>query len=314
MEYSIKRFDSKDLYSLAKLLKVCFTFKSKNELNALKWKYDPEDFPRKKYAWIAQNADKEIISHYANIELVTIKNGKLINSLLCIDMATHPQYRGKGLISKLSQKVYEDVLKSSAIFSIGFSNDQGVLVDRNAKGYGYVVVGAFSKYIKIVIRQTKSSLQWEPVLTFDSTNHWQEDNHYQLDKSLNYLNWRYVQRPDNHYNIYKVRFERQNGYIVLRYHDFRVDVLDLINIPSEQMSDCFQLMEVIAQSKKKKAVVLNVLENEYWKTLLKKEGYLKQPINKENFYLTIKVHKPQKIDTNELLDKNNWKLLGGDIW
>lgn len=57
------------------------------------------------------------------------------------NMAVHPGYRGRGLIKQVSKPVYEMVQAAGGVAGMGFSNAEGVQVDRKSKGYGYQVAG-----------------------------------------------------------------------------------------------------------------------------------------------------------------------------
>lgn len=60
---------------------------------------------------------------------------------MSLNMCVHPLYRGQGLIKKVSQPVYESIHAEGGIAGVGFSNAEGVQVDRKSKGYGYQVLG-----------------------------------------------------------------------------------------------------------------------------------------------------------------------------
>lgn len=60
---------------------------------------------------------------------------------MSINMAVHPAYRGCGLVKQLAEPVYASLVERGVVAGVGFSNAQGVQVDRHSKGYGYKVVG-----------------------------------------------------------------------------------------------------------------------------------------------------------------------------
>jgi hypothetical protein len=60
---------------------------------------------------------------------------------LSVTMAVHPDYRGRGLIKHVAQPVYTTLQTMGAVAGVGFSNAEGVQVDRRSKGYGYQVLG-----------------------------------------------------------------------------------------------------------------------------------------------------------------------------
>ncbi|MCA9953132.1 MAG: GNAT family N-acetyltransferase [Anaerolineales bacterium] len=66
---------------------------------------------------------------------------------LSINMAVHPNYRGRGLVKTVSAPVYDVLTDLGAIAGVGFSNAAGVKVDKHSSGYGYSVVGKLRPYL-----------------------------------------------------------------------------------------------------------------------------------------------------------------------
>ena len=60
---------------------------------------------------------------------------------LSINLAVHPDYRGRGLVKQVAQPVYAELAERGVLAGMGFSNAAGVQVDRHSTGYGYRVVG-----------------------------------------------------------------------------------------------------------------------------------------------------------------------------
>jgi hypothetical protein len=68
-------------------------------------------------------------------------DGNPVEAGMSLNMAVHPDFRGRGLIKQVSQPVYDALRADGVVFGFGFSNADGVKVDRHSKGYGYQVVG-----------------------------------------------------------------------------------------------------------------------------------------------------------------------------
>lgn len=71
---------------------------------------------------------------------------------MSVNMATHPDYRGRGLIKQVATPVYETLAggRFGAVAGVGFSNAEGVQVDRKSKGYGYRVVGRLTPTVALI--------------------------------------------------------------------------------------------------------------------------------------------------------------------
>ena len=314
MDYSFKKFSRDEVPQITNLLKECFIFKSKDKELAVRWKYDYQAFPRQLFFYGVWDRNGKLVSQYANLENNLVCEKKIIKGLTCFDMATHPNYRGRGLISQLSRRVYEDVQKSEFEVSFGYSNDQGIKVDKYSTGYGYTVVGKFAKYLKPVLFPQPSRFTFHEISSFPDSYKPFSDNFLRINKPRNYLVWRYNDRPGNTYKIFEIETpEHKLGYVVLRLHDIRVDLMDIIGLSIKDYGEIFKGVEKLTKRPHRMFIVINVLENTTWKDIFKKEGFTYQP-GKSHSYLTVKIHKKGEGWRNEILDKEKWILMGGDIW
>ena len=83
---------------------------------------------------------------------------------LSLNMAVHPDYRGRGLIKQVAAPVYAAVREAGGIAGVGFSNAEGVKVDKRSKGYGYRVVGKMQPMLTCLLRQPR----FEPLILSDT--------------------------------------------------------------------------------------------------------------------------------------------------
>lgn len=58
-----------------------------------------------------------------------------------LNMAVHPDYRGQGLLDKVSRPVHDQISAQGVVAGVGFSNAGGVDVTRKSKNYAYEVMG-----------------------------------------------------------------------------------------------------------------------------------------------------------------------------
>ena len=68
---------------------------------------------------------------------------------MSMNMAVHPDYRGRGLVKQVAEPVYTAVRAQGGLAGVGFSNAAGVQVDRHSKGYGYQVVGKLDSVVGV---------------------------------------------------------------------------------------------------------------------------------------------------------------------
>lgn len=79
--------------------------------------------------------------------------GQTVPVGMSINMAVHPDYRGRGLVKQVAGPVYQALAEGGAVAGAGFSNAAGVQVDRRSSGYGYSVVGRLRPFLLWFRRQ-----------------------------------------------------------------------------------------------------------------------------------------------------------------
>lgn len=104
------------------LMGACFPGKNKFNQAYLTWLYfnNPEGHVIGFNAW----DENRLVAHYACIPRLININGENVKALLSLNTATHPDYQGKGLFTKLAHMTY-DLASSqgySSVFGIANSN------------------------------------------------------------------------------------------------------------------------------------------------------------------------------------------------
>lgn len=105
MNFSPIQFDSVATSRYGSLFSSCFPQTTKFNANYLKWLYqeNPEGLALGFDAWDNNN----LAAHYACIPLHAQIGGKIVKILLSLNTATHPNYQGKGLFTRLAELTYE---------------------------------------------------------------------------------------------------------------------------------------------------------------------------------------------------------------
>ncbi len=135
---NITPLTSDHLIPWSHLLAICFGRKAGDMAELLRF-LQPE---ARLVAWGAW--DGEILAAQYSCWLTAVHHPGCDHALpvgMSVNMAVHPAYRGRGLIKQVAEPVYASLVERGAVAGVGFSNAQGVQVDRRSKGYGYEVVG-----------------------------------------------------------------------------------------------------------------------------------------------------------------------------
>ncbi len=308
MDIVISVFQRNDFSSLVRLLDDSFHIANPAKDALIRWKFfDPIHHGGTVMAVARDGAD--VVSQYANIPLTLAEDGRPVPAMVCGDMATAPTYRGRGLISQLARTVYAEVTVSGAALSIGYSNDAGVKVDQNAKGYGYRVVGRFARYARPALIPLPTPYRLEPTDDFHEDELPPAASGLRLHKTVDYLRWRYIHKPNGEYRIFRLtRSGVPRGFAVLRDAKYRCHLVDLIAAPDR---DVLRAVQNTVIRRGRHVLVAYVLDNAFWRGVLR--GFVRLPAHPrlDNYYLTVKPHcepLPSGWDTPE-----RWRLMGGDI-
>lgn len=316
MEYRLQKYSHSYLDSFINLLDSAFEIENKDKRGLVEWKYFDTYHQRETITYIALDEADKVVAQYTNLPVRIAHQNILFNSMICIDMTTHLNHRGKGLITKLSEKVYEEVRNNHYDFTLGFSNDEGINVDKYSRSYGYVEVGKFARYFRIAIRRKATPCRLVLVNSFETDAVFGNQTQYcRIYKDFDYLSWRYIRKPNSEYTIYQIILDKKAiGYIVLRFKENKCYIYDILinDLGKTEMINVLWSIENTALDQGIRIIVYNVLDNTFWQSLFNKYKYYKKTNNAVNYYLTIKIHNPT-VSTDLLLNKDNWIIMNGDI-
>lgn len=315
MDYKLTKYSTSYQTALTTLLNNSFHIENKDKKRLVLWKYFDNYLGNKTITYIALDEERNVVGHYTNLPIGVTYLGKTYRCMICTDMCTDIQHRGKGLITKLSAKVYNEVRKNNYDFSIGFSNDDGVQVDKHSNSYGYVIVGKFVRYFKIVVYRKNISYKLEKTNTLDKDYYSHHSKYLRIKKDHDFLYWRYLKKPNREYEIYNIKENNKIiGYVILRFLKFKCYIYDIIteNDNKKHMITVLRSIENKALEHNVRLIIYNVLENKYWQSLFNKYKYFKKANNNVNYYLTIKIHN-DKVPKDIILDHEHWLLMNGDI-
>lgn len=309
MVYSFRKLSFTHLDQITRLIDKCFILKSYDKKGFIKWKFFSPDKSMLTAFGVFLNG--ELISFYSNKEMPVVKEDQVYKSAVCLDMATHPDFRRQGLISALAKKTYSKIKKESYAFSFGFSNGSGINVDKNAKDYGYKIVGQFRTFRKIILPlPTKEKLTVSEIdaPSIKKLNNY--SNYYQIFLSQEYLDWRFKFNPAHEYSYIKV-CEKDTilGYSIIKKSKYKVGIYKVIEVSPGAFEQVFSGTIDLLQKQKVRLVTVTILPNKFWLKILNKKRFIKAR-RKNDYYLTVF---PHKLADKSLLDKENWILMGGDL-
>lgn len=127
MEFAPIKFDDKALAGYSALFAACFPDSGKFTRDYLAWLYvnNPDGRAFGFDAW-----DGEVLAaHYVCIPAQVCIEGRTVRVLLSLNTATHPQFQGKGLFTKLAAMTYD------AAAATGYAGVYGVANANSTPGF-----------------------------------------------------------------------------------------------------------------------------------------------------------------------------------
>lgn len=299
MEY--KKYDQFYLKQIIDLLNICFPRKKISEKSFI-WKHYNKIFNDKTLGMMAIDNEK-VCSFVCFVPIAITRGGNILENIYsCAVQATHTEYRRQGIVSDLTQLIEKD-LASGTVY-LGFSNEDGVKIDKFSKKINYKILGQLNtKYVLSL--PYKTNLEIKKVEKIIQKNNYYSD-YYNILKDNDYVNWRYVENPKNEYEYYKVtKNPEEIGYIICRDKKTGYEVLDLLLINNDKKlyAETIKSFSKFSLSQKKIYSSYSYLPNKFWGKCFPVVSIRK----KTNIYFTIKT-----TDAN-LLNIDNWIIQGGDI-
>lgn len=290
-------YESRWAPACLELLRVCFP-EQKIDERSFHWKYTHPFFSGKIQGFLA--IDKGHIRSLVFFAPFWIRRGEeRYRFWNCIVMATHPDYRRQGHVSKLVQ-LFQQSGDDAGFF--GFSNTAGKKIDQHSKKSGYPIIGAFQTAIIPVLPSAKTT-PWTREIALPELFQKQSER-LQIKKTDAFLRWRYGDRPGREYLFLR----RKDGLLAIIHEGkWCLHLLDLIGAPEDPalMQALVKELRNYAWQRKKLCLNITVLRNHFWETSLPKPHIWKSV----DTWLGLRSHTEQNLFSN----KEDWQLMGGDI-
>ena len=162
------------------------------------------------------------------------KGDKIFTALRAVDTATHPDFKGKGIFSKLTLQMIEESTSNNVDFIFNTPNIQskpGYLKMR-WKEAGKLRIGLQLRFPSFFKKSTNNYITYDDANLNHLCTHWNNElskaNKYFTPKSPDYLNWRYRDNPVIDYIIHCEHDIYIAAYLRPRKHFMELRVSELI--------------------------------------------------------------------------------------
>ena len=214
---------------------------NKRNLDNWFWKYMGNNPAGKSIVYVMENNGK-IIVHFAVVPYrLRVLGGDILGSHSIGSMVL-PEWQGKGLIKFVADKLFEETVKRKILFSYGFPNDLAYELHKKMFAYDDITqIYTMEKETDKKRASTSNSFKFLPIERFDNS----VDELWDLAKDTYkvsvvrdavYLNWRYLERPDQKYYAFGAyENDKLVGYVILKlYRDDKIlkgHIIDIFNLP-----------------------------------------------------------------------------------
>lgn len=178
------------------------SFGKKMSLEYWNWRFLQNPFTSIHYIDLMWDGDI-LVGHYAVSPVEMIVEGKKVLTALSMTTMTHPEYSGKGIFTKLAESLYQRIAQDGFEFVWGFPN--------NNSHYGFIKNLNWSNislqgmmHLKIDdFKLISSPVHFDSAENFDSEifKNFIPKKSVSINKSSQYLNWRYISNPSNKYKV-----------------------------------------------------------------------------------------------------------------
>jgi len=301
MEY--KEYKKEHLSQVVELLNKCFPNKNITEQSFL-WKHFDCFFDNKSVGMVATEGDK--VCAFVCFTPIDILNGENIynNFYSCAIQATHPDFRRRGIVSKLTLLAEEKI--GPVAEYLGFSNNDGVKIDKFSKRINYKILGQMAtRYVLSFPYTTSLVVKQTGKIDLLSKNSYGK-NGFGILKNNKYLKWRYTDNPKNTYEYFKISKDSVVvGYIVCKNSKIKYEVNDVLLFENEakMYRETIKAFSKFSISRGKLFVSYSYLQNKFWDKCFPAFSITK----KINIHFTIKTA------NTDLEDVDKWIIQGGDV-
>jgi GNAT superfamily N-acetyltransferase len=296
--------------------------------------------------WLADTGE-EIIGHHALLPLRVKIGDQVCKCCIGFDAMTHPDYQRRGVLASVDAKLGEAAEEKGVNFSFGMATTRIFPVYTKLQAlvvcvppllvrvvnWGRVLkyrfkvpvpVGNLFGYFRDRLLSRSSRLRdtgiaVEQIQSFDERfdDLWQKASEIapiMIVRDRSYLNWRYVEKPENKYVMFAARRQREIvGYIVVMLVSFdllRGEIIDLLTVPGEDIVTEELVNRAIGYLREEGAEVVTCLmlpDTPYYRTL-RKMGFI---CRSSGLQLGVRLRKTN-LSSEFITNPRNWYYVLGD--
>lgn len=312
MSIQLRALTLNDCEPWAELLAVAFDRTPSEMAQLLYWLHAEHDL----LAWGAWEGPRLIAQYSSLLTAVWLPPTAALECVgLSINLAVHPDYRGRGLVKRVAQPVYAALADRGVAAGVGFSNAAGVKVDRHSRAYGYQVIGQLQPMLVGLFSHLDSeplrlTAEW-PTAPFDFTP--APDDLIRFAASPVLVQHRFAQHPFRHYQYGVCESSAGvSGIVIYRLVNWgSVRVAALLAAYGTDVPALLQRWAAALRGAGIHLVHALTTPASVLRAALRDVGWsMPWPYTRTPYFLTVK---PLRKTPSLLLDFERWDCCGGDI-
>jgi len=202
----------------------------------LDWRYVDND--REKLLFSIEMLDELLVASYSAFPVQLVSNGKFYEVSISMTTMTHPDWQGRGLFRKLAAELYleAEALQIAAVF--GFPNASSHPIFNEKLGWSDIY--EIPTMVFHVQEAGNANLSLSPEVRRDDRFLFgypdpPADRLIRVNRSRDYLLWRYAKNPINTYQNYVLlRNGSVSSYIITKLYGEGVDLVDIQALNPEE--------------------------------------------------------------------------------
>jgi len=283
------------------------------------WKFTDTNPNGHSLIWIAEHQGK-MIGHFAAVPYLLKVLDEEVKASHTIGALVDKRYKKRGLLKFVGDRLMEELIQKQIVYTWGFPNKLAYEFEKVALGYIDLLNFDQWKALRQDMVHTPANPAIRPVRQFDTPfdQLWETcapDYPVAIKRSSQYLEWRFLQRPDWDYFPFALYDNNQlKGYVVLKlYREEKILRGHIIDIFA-QRKDKETFSQLIDHSlsflieKAVDEVTVWIWGNETVEELMADKGFQRIPAN---IPLILRVNNELRYN-KEVTDNRNWFFTMGD--
>lgn len=228
-----------------------YTFNRTISMEVFRWlNYSCPFGPNRLYI-AEEQTTSSIVGAYGLLPYKVKFNNEVIDGSLCTNVATHPDYQGRGIFVNLGKFALAQEERYESKISLGVPNKNAL---RGHLKVGFEIVSDLDFIVNYSnkpeeFKATKIDRFSEKFDVLLSTSI--DKMKFAVFKDHRFLNWRYFDRPDQEYHVYAYQDENTvSGFIVLKYFEEngykKAHILDIYAINEHVFNDLLNVAKSFA--------------------------------------------------------------------